>query len=150
MASMNHVLLMGNLTRDPDVRQLAVGGTICKFGLAVNRRYRTRSGEDREETCFVDIDVFGRQAETTGQYLSKGRPVLVEGRLRQDRWEDRNTGQKMSRLVVVAQRVQFLGRPDRDPATPHPDNSPAPRQEPQPEPLGPDPDFSDAEDTTPF
>ena len=109
MASMNHVMLIGNLTRDPETRQLAGGSTVGKLGLAVNRRFKTRAGEAREETCFVDVDVFGRQAETAAQYLSKGRPVLVEGRLRQDQWTDRNTGQKMSRLVVVAQRVQFLG-----------------------------------------
>ena len=150
MASMNHVLLMGNLTRDPDVRQLAVGGTICKFGLAVNRRYQTRSGEDREETCFVDIDVFGRQAETVGQYLNKGRPVLVEGRLRQDRWEDRNTGQKMSRLVVVAQRVQFLGRPDRESSNRHPEQHPQPSQEAEPTPPDCESNLPDADDTTPF
>ena len=135
MASMNHVMLIGNLTRDPETRQLAGGSTITKLGLAVNRRFQTRSGEAREETCFVDIDVFGRQAETAAQYLSKGRPVLVEGRLRQDQWTDRNTGQKMSRLVVVAQRVQFLGNP----------NGASVRQDPEQH----EPASSDSEDARP-
>ena len=143
MASMNHIVLIGNLTRDPDVRQLTGGSTITKLGLAVNRRFQTRAGESREETCFVDIDVFGRQAETAAQYLRKGRPVLVEGRLRQDQWTDRNTGQKMNRLVVVAQRVQFLGTSSggsahQDPAQPAPGSSDS------------EDDHPDADSTAPF
>lgn len=112
MANYNKVLLMGNLTRDPELRYSG-GGTggsaICKFGLAVNRQWRNQSGEVQEETCFVDIVVFGRQAETCNEYLSKGRPVFVEGRLSFSTWEDRESGAKRSKLEVVAERVQFLG-----------------------------------------
>lgn len=112
MSSLNKVFLMGNLTRDPELRQLPNSGTsVCKLGLAVNRRYSTRGGEDREEVCFVDIEAWGRQAETCGRYLRKGSPALVEGRLKLDTWEDRETGRNRSRLLVHAERVQFLGAP---------------------------------------
>ena len=108
MASLNKVLLIGNLTRDPISRSTSGGTTICELGLAINRRFRTAAGEDREETCFVDIDVFGRQAEHCSRYLHKGSLAFVEGRLRLDQWEDRTTGQNRSRLKVTAERVQFL------------------------------------------
>jgi len=108
MADLNRVLLVGNLTRDPVSRSTSGGTVICELGLAINRRFRTASGEDREETCFVDIDVFGRQAEHCVRYLRKGSLAFVEGRLRYDQWEDRTTGQKRSRLKVTAERVQFL------------------------------------------
>jgi single-strand DNA-binding protein len=111
MASYNKVLLMGNLTRDPEVRYTPKGTAIANLGLAVNRVYTTETGEQKEEVTFVDIEVWGRQAETAGQYLSKGRPVFVEGRLRLDSWEDKESGQKRNRLKVVAERVQFLGAP---------------------------------------
>jgi len=113
VANYNKVLLMGNLTRDPELRYSGggTGGTaICKFGLATNRQWRNaQSGEMQEETCFVDIVVFGRQAETCNEYLSKGRPVFIEGRLSFSTWEDRESGAKRSKLEVVAERVQFLG-----------------------------------------
>ncbi len=109
MVSVNRVMLAGNLTRDPEVRYTPSGRAVSALGLAVNRRYRTSEGEDKEEVCFVDIDVWGRQAETCGEYLGKGSPVLVEGRLRLDQWE--KDGQKNSKLKVVADRVQFLGAP---------------------------------------
>src|SRR3990172_8458060 len=111
MSSYNKVLLMGNLTRDPEVRYTPKGTAVCTLGLAVNENYTTQSGEKREETIFVDIDVGGRQAETAGQYLAKGRPVFVEGRLKLDSWDDKETGQKRSKLKVVALHVQFLGSP---------------------------------------
>jgi single-strand DNA-binding protein len=111
MANFNRVLLMGNLTRDPEVRYTPKGTAVCTLGLAVNEAYTTQSGEQKEETIFVDIDVWGRQAETAGQYLAKGRPVFVEGRLRLDSWDDKETGQKRSKLKVVALRIQFLGAP---------------------------------------
>jgi single-strand DNA-binding protein len=111
MASFNKVLLMGNLTRDPEVRYTPKGTAVCTLGLAVNETYTTQGGEQKEEVVFVDIDVWGRQAETAGQYLSKGRPVFVEGRLRLDTWDDKDTGQKRSKLKVVGLRVQFLGAP---------------------------------------
>ena len=110
MASLNKVLLMGNLTRDPDERWTGGGSAICGLGLAVNRRFTTANGEDREEVCFVDIDVFGKQAESCSQHLHKGSPVLIEGRLRLDQWEDRKTKEKRSRLKVVAERVHFMAQ----------------------------------------
>lgn len=115
MPSLNKVLLIGNLTRDPEIRYTSGGAAICGFGLAVNRKYVTAKGEDRDETCFVDIDVWGKQAESCNSYLKKGAPAFVEGRLRLDQWDDRETGKKRSRLLVTAERVQFLSSgPSRD------------------------------------
>jgi single-strand DNA-binding protein len=111
MASYNKVLLMGNLTRDPEVRYTPKGTALANLGLAVNRVWTTESGEQKEEVTFIDIEVWGRQAETAGQYLAKGRPVFVEGRLKLDSWEDKESGQKRNKLKVVAERVQFLGAP---------------------------------------
>ena len=111
MASYNKVLLMGNLTRDPEVRYTPKGTAIAAIGLAVNRRWTTESGEQKEEVTFVDVEVWGRQAETVGQYLSKGKPIFVEGRLKLDSWEDKESGQKKSKMKVVCERFQFLGSP---------------------------------------
>lgn len=111
MASFNKVILVGNLTRDPELRYTPKGTAIAKIGLAVNRTWRNESGETKEEVTFVDVDVFGRTAENVGQYMRKGRPILIEGRLRLDQWDDKQTGQKRSRLGVVAETVQFLGSP---------------------------------------
>jgi single-strand DNA-binding protein len=111
MASFNKVMLMGNLTRDPEVKYTPKGTAIANLGLAVNRVYTTESGEQKEEVTFIDIEVWGRQAETAGQYLAKGRPVFIEGRLKLDSWEDKESGQKRNKLKVVAERVQFLGAP---------------------------------------
>ena len=109
MPSYNKVILVGNLTRDPEVRYTASGTAIAKFGLAINRTWRGGDGgEQREETTFVDVDAFGKQAEVIGQYCRKGRPFMVEGRLRTDSWEDKSTGQKRSRLGVVLESFQFL------------------------------------------
>ena len=111
MLTMNKVLIAGNLTRDPVMRKTQGGVPVGNFGLALNEQYRTRNGEDREETCFVEVEVWGRQAESCSQYLSKGRPALVEGRLRTNEWEDRKTGDRRTALRVRADRVQFLGAP---------------------------------------
>ena len=111
MASFNKVILMGNLTRDPELRYTPKGTAIAKIGLAVNRTWRNEAGETKEEVTFVDVDVFGRTAENVGQYMRKGRPIMVEGRLKLDTWDDKQTGQKRSRLGVVADTVQFLGSP---------------------------------------
>lgn len=111
MASLNRVFLLGNLTRDPEVRYLPSGKAVAELRLAVNRKFRTASGEERDETCYVGVVVWGRQAETCGQYLNKGSPALVDGRLQYDEWE--KDGQKNSRLRVVADRVQFVGAPRR-------------------------------------
>ncbi len=110
MASLNKVLLMGNLTRDIEMRYTPSGMAVAQLGLAVNRKFRdTKTNELREEVTFVDIDAFGKTAETAHQYLSKGRPIFVEGRLKLDQWDDKTTGQKRSKLKVVADRIQFVG-----------------------------------------
>jgi single-strand DNA-binding protein len=111
MANFNKVILAGNLTRDPELRYTPKGMAIAKIGLAVNRVWRNEAGETKEEVTFVDVDVFGRTAENVGQYMRKGRPILIEGRLRLDQWDDKQTGQKRSKLGVVAEIVQFLGSP---------------------------------------
>jgi single-strand DNA-binding protein len=111
MASFNKVILIGNLTRDPELRYTPKGTAIAKIGLAVNRVWTTDTGEKKEEVTFVDVDVFGRTAENVGQYMRKGRPIMIEGRLRLDQWDDKQTGQKKSKLGVVAETVQFLGSP---------------------------------------
>src|SRR4051812_48885021 len=111
MASFNKVILLGNLTRDPELRYTPKGTAIAKIGLAVNRVWTNEAGEKKEEVTFVDVDVFGRTAENVGQYMRKGRPILVEGRLRLDQWDDKQTGQKRSKLGVVAETVQSLGGP---------------------------------------
>lgn len=111
MASFNKVILLGNLTRDPETRVTANDLTICKMGLAVSRVYSTRDGERREETTFVDVDAFGRQAEVITKYLRKGSPIMIEGRLRLDQWES-NEGQKRSKLCVVLENFQFVGGRD--------------------------------------
>ncbi len=107
MASYNRVILMGNLTRDPELRYTPGGTAVANFGIAINRRYKTED-EVREEVDFFDIVVWGKQAENCSEYLSKGRSVLVEGRLQQNRWET-SEGQKRSKVEVVANTVQFLG-----------------------------------------
>ena len=108
MPSYNKVILIGNLTRDPELRYTPSGRAIAKLGLALNRSWKTETGETREEVTFVDVDAFGRQAEVLGQYLRKGRPVMVEGRLKLDQWDDKQTGQKRSRMGVVLESFQFL------------------------------------------
>ncbi len=113
MASFNKVILLGNLTRDPETRVTAGGLTIAKLGLAVSRVYSTKDGERREETTFVDVDCFGKQAETLAKYMSKGKPLMIEGRLKLDQWES-NDGQKRSKLGVVLESFQFLPDGSRD------------------------------------
>lgn len=110
MASFNKVLLMGNLTREPEIRYTPNGSAVCEFGMAINRTY-TSNNEKKEEVCFVDINVWGKQAETCSRYLQKGSPLFVEGRLQLDQWNDKETGKSRSKLRVVAERTQFLGSP---------------------------------------
>jgi len=109
MASLNKVMLIGNLTRDPEVRYTPKGSAVCDIGLAVNRSYVTDNGEKVEEVTFVDITLWNKTAELAGKYLHKGRPVYIEGRLQMDTWEDRQTGQKRQRLKVIGDQMQFLG-----------------------------------------
>ena len=108
MASFNKVMLMGNLTRDIEIRHTPSNTAVGNFGLAVNRKYRTQSGEQREEVAFIDCEAWGRTAEVMSQYLSKGRPVFIEGRLKFAQWEDRNGGGKRSKLSVVVDNFQFI------------------------------------------
>jgi len=109
MPSLNKVLLMGNLTRDPELRVTPKGTPICQFSLAINRQFKMESGESREEVIFVDVEAWGKQGETIAKYMTKGRPLYVEGRLRLDQWEDKNTKEKRSRMKVVLEQFQFLG-----------------------------------------
>lgn len=111
MASFNKVILVGNLTRDPELRYTPKGTAVAKIGLAVNRVWTSESGEKKEEVTFVDVDMFGRTAENVAQYMRKGSSLLIDGRLRLDQWDDKQTGQKRSKLGVVAELVQFLGSP---------------------------------------
>jgi len=108
MANLNRVFLIGNLTRDPELRYIPSGTAVASFGLATNRIYTTQDGERKEEVCFVDIVTWSKTAENCANYLSKGRPVFIEGRLQLDTWETED-GQKRNKLKVVADRVQFLG-----------------------------------------
>lgn len=110
MASFNKVILVGNLTRDPEVRYTTGGTAVTELGMAVSRQWTDKgSNERKEETTFVDVTLWGRTAEIAGEYLSKGRPVLIEGRLQLDQWEDRETGQKRSKLKVVGESMHMLG-----------------------------------------
>lgn len=109
MASYNRIILMGNLTRDPEYRQLASGQAVCRLSLATNRQFKNRQSDALvQEVCYIDIDVWGAQAESCRQYLQKGRPILVEGRLKYDTWQDQS-GQTRSKHSIVADRVTFLG-----------------------------------------
>ena len=141
MASFNKVVLVGNLTRDPELRYTPKGTAIAKIGLAVNRVWTNEAGEKKEEVTFVDVDVFGRTAENVGQYMRKGRPILIEGRLKLDQWDDKQTGQKKSKLGVVAETVQFLGSAQGGegggaaPAAPRPPRSSPAASAPAAEPL---------------
>ncbi len=160
MPNLNRVLLMGNLTRDPELKYTPKGTAIADIGLAVNRVYSTDQGERREEVTFVDVELWGRQAEIAGEYLKKGRPVFIEGRLKLDMWDDKQTGQKRSKMKVVGEMLQLLGSreaggPDGPSgnfqgaggtASAKPAQRPAPAQRPPP-----DPDLDSAEeDDIPF
>jgi single-strand DNA-binding protein len=112
MASLNRVLLIGNLTRNPEIRYTPSGSAVCEFGIAVNRRFVQANGAEKDEACFIDIVVWGKQAESTSRYLQKGSSVFIEGRLVYDQWEEKETQKKRSRLRVNAERVQFLDRRD--------------------------------------
>lgn len=127
MASLNKVFLVGNLTRDPERSYTPKGMALTKFGMAVNHVYTTESGEKREEANFFDIVVWGKQAEAAAQYLSKGRPVLIEGRLKYESWQN-DKGEKRSKISVVAERVQFLGSGQRTGGQEFREGGPAPER----------------------
>ena len=109
MASFNRVIQMGNLTRDPQLKYLPSQTPVVEFGLATNRKWKDSNGQDREDVCFVECAAFGKQAEVINQYCQKGRPLLVEGRLKYDQWEDKQGGGKRSKLSVVVENFQLLG-----------------------------------------
>ena len=109
MASFNKVILLGNLTRDPEVRYTPKGSAVADLGVAVNRQYTLDNGEKREEVTFIDVTFWGRTAEVAGEYLKKGRPVFIEGRLQLDTWDDKQSGQKRSKLKVIGETMQMLG-----------------------------------------
>src|SRR4051812_15212779 len=109
MPNLNKVMLMGNLTRDPEIKYTPKGTAIAALGMAVNRVWMTEQGEKREEVTFVDVELFGRQAEIAEQYLKKGRPVYIEGRLKLDTWDDKTSGQKRSKMKVIGENMQLLG-----------------------------------------
>ena len=153
MASFNRVILAGNLTRDPELRYTPKGLAIAHFSLAINWTWKNETGETKEEVTFVEIDAFGRQAEVIGQYMKKGKPFLVEGRLKLDQWEDKNTHQKQSKLKVVLEGFSFIDSKGPEsplsPETGHPRPAPAAPEVPPsagPAPEGPPPE----EDDVPF
>ena len=126
MASFNKVILAGNLTRDPELRYTPKGTAIANFGLAINRKWKSESGETKEEVAFVDVEAWDRQAEVIAQYFKKGRPILVEGRLKFDQWEDKNTHQKQSKLRVRLETFSFIDSKGADDSA----SSDAPRARP--------------------
>jgi single-strand DNA-binding protein len=109
MASFNKVILLGNLTRDPEIRYTPKGTAVTDIGLAINRVYTTDNNERREDVTFVDVTLWGRTAEIAGEYLKKGRPALIEGRLQLDTWDDKQSGQKRSKLKVIGEALQLIG-----------------------------------------
>lgn len=131
MPDLNRVFLAGRLTRDPELRYTPSGAAVCKMNLAVTRYSRTKEGERKEDTLFINVSAWEKQAEFCGQYLRKGRPILVEGVLRSDEWEDKNTGQRRSSIEVRASRIQQLDWADRAATESPPDAKPA--DEPPPE-----------------
>lgn len=151
MASYNKVILLGNLTRDPELRYTPKGTAVARLGLAVNRSYKTDTGETKEEVTFLDIDAWGKQAELIAQYLRKGNPLFVEGRLRLDQWDDKQTGQKRAAVKIVMENFQFIGgRADGGGGAP-----PAPPSRPPARPVNPsEPPLSEGpppeEDDVPF
>jgi single-strand DNA-binding protein len=165
MANVNRVILIGNLTRDPQLKYLPSQTAVVEFGLATNRRFKSATGEEREEVCFVDCSAFGRTAEVINQYCQKGKQLYIEGRLKYDQWEDKQGGGKRSKLTVVVENFQFLGGRDgggagggggpqqhtgeddqsRPPARPQrgaPQAPPAPPSEP---PIGDEKHFNDSD-----
>jgi single-strand DNA-binding protein len=109
MPNLNKVMLIGNLTRDPELRRTPRGTAVTQLGLAINRSWKNDAGEKQEETTFVDVEFFGRTAEVAKEYLAKGRSVYVEGRLKLDQWDDKDTGQKRTKMRVIGETLQMLG-----------------------------------------
>ena len=154
MANLNRVLLIGNLTRDPEVRYTPKGTAVADIGMAINRVFTSEDGERREEVTYVDVVLWARLAEIAGQYLKKGRPVFIEGRLQLDTWDDKQTGQKRSRMRVVAENLQLLGtrgESEGGPIGPPPTRRPATGATQSPPASQPrDPDLDVEPDDIPF
>jgi single-strand DNA-binding protein len=153
MANLNRVLLIGNLTRDPEVRYTPKGTAVTDIGMAINRVFTSEDGERREEVTYVDVVLWARLAEIAGQYLKKGRPVFIEGRLQLDTWDDKQTGQKRSRMRVVAENLQLLGSRESEggPTGPAPARRPATGATQSPSESQPrDPDLDVEPDDIPF
>ena len=165
MPNLNKVMLMGTLTRDPEIKYTPKGTAIAAFGLAVNRNYTLENGEKREEVTFVDCEAYARLAEIIGEYCKKGRPLFVEGRLKLDSWDDKTSGQKRSKMKVVVETMQLLGSRDGggggghdstveyadSQAAPSATSAPAQRRAPAQAPRPPvDPDLDAAPDDIPF
>jgi single-strand DNA-binding protein len=147
MTGFNKVIIAGNLTRDPELRYTPKGTAVARLTLAVNRTWKNETGESKEEVSFIDVDVWARQAEVIAQYMKKGRPLLVEGRLKQDTWEDKNTHQKQSKLKVVLEGFTFIDSKGADSAAPAAARPSAPAAAPadvpppaEPEPTPPEQD----------
>ncbi len=169
MPNLNKVMLMGNLTRDPEIKYTPKGTAIAAFGLAINRNYTLENGEKREEVTFIDAEAYARLAEIIGEYCKKGRPIYVEGRLKLDQWDDKASGQKRSKIKVVVENMQLLGSREGGPGgggdpsgydeadahaapqRPAASSGPAPRRAPSATPKPPaDPDLDAAPDDIPF
>ena len=112
MASFNKVILMGNLTRDPEMRMTPGGLAICRFSIATNRKFKDKDGSEREEVSYFDVDSFGKQAEVVAKFFTKGKPILIEGRLKQDRWDDKTTKEKRTKVLIVLEGFSFVGGRD--------------------------------------
>lgn len=137
MANLNKCMLMGNLTKDPELRVTPKGTAICQFSIAINRKYKDAAGADCEEVTYVDIEAWGKTGENVAKYMTKGHPIFVEGRLRLDVWEDKTTKEKRSRMKVVCDNVQFLGTRDNNggqsaPANDTPQGGRYPTRQPAP------------------
>lgn len=148
MPNLNRVMLMGNCTRDPEIKYTPKGTAVGELGLAVNRTWKNDRDEKMEETTFVDVELWGRQAEIAGEYLKKGRPVYIEGRLKLDTWDDKATGQKRSKMRVVCENMQLLGGREGSGDT----SSQPPARKPAggaPRPVA-DPDLDVSDDDIPF
>src|SRR3982751_6050308 len=152
MASFNKVILLGNLTRDPEIRYTPKGSAVCDLGIAVNRQYTLENGERREEVTYVDVVLWARLAEIAAEYLKKGRPVFIEGRLQLDTWDDKQSGQKRSKLRVIGENMQMLGSPrTAGAAAPDSGDEDRPARAPTPPPRAAAPATAEAdEDEIPF
>jgi len=125
MANLNRVLLIGNLTRDPELRVTPKGTAICQFGMAISRKFKDEAGNEKEEATFVDVEAWGKPGELIAKYCAKGRPLFIEGRLKFEQWDDKTTQQKRSKLKIVVENFQFLGGRDAGEASPGEDAGPA-------------------------